>query len=109
MTTLEIFIQAKLILIKLALVLIALSLPTTAMSFPGFPRKELPFCPGGGPSGWLNYFDYKRDQNIRRRYQNYQHPNLQSYDNKSRPHRSAYSRPYPYSPHSHSYGPWAIR
>jgi len=25
---------------------------------------ELPFCPGGGPPGWFNHFNYKRDQNI---------------------------------------------
>jgi len=31
--------------------------------------KELSFCPAGGPGGWLNHFNYKRDKNILSRYQ----------------------------------------
>jgi len=31
--------------------------------------KELSFCPAGGPTGWLNHFDYKRDKNILSQYQ----------------------------------------
>jgi hypothetical protein len=43
-------------------------LPLDSYAFP-----EIPFCPAGGPPGWLNHFNYKRDQNIwrlqQRRYQ----------------------------------------
>jgi hypothetical protein len=43
-------------------------LPLGSYAFP-----EIPFCPAGGPPGWLNHFNYKRDQNIwrlqQRRYQ----------------------------------------
>jgi hypothetical protein len=53
---------------KLVLILIAISVAPDVFSRSGYPRKELPFCPGGGPPGWMNYFDYKRDQNIMRRY-----------------------------------------
>jgi hypothetical protein len=41
-------------------------------SVSGYSRGEFPFCPAGGPPGWMNYFDYKRDQNILRRQQDYQ-------------------------------------
>ena len=107
MTNLEHSIQAKLILMRLSLIFIALSLPTSAMSFPGFPRNELPFCPGGGPPGWLNHFDYKRDQNIRRRYPAYQSPFLRPYYNRPPPHNAAYNRAYPNNPYS--YAPRARR
>jgi hypothetical protein len=73
MTKLKNAIKENLILIKPTLVFIVLFFPVSAMSFPSFPRNELPFCPSGGPTGWMNYFDYKKNQNIRRRY-----PDLQS-------------------------------
>ena len=34
-----------------------------------FAAKELSFCPAGGPTGWLNHFNYKRDKNILSHYQ----------------------------------------
>jgi len=37
----------------------------------GFAMPEIPFCPGGGPPGWLNHFNYKRDQNIWRQQNAY--------------------------------------
>ena len=36
---------------------------------------EIPFCPAGGPPGWLNHFNYKRDQNIWRLQQRRYHYN----------------------------------
>ena len=55
--------------------------------------KELSFCPAGGPGGWLNHFNYKRDMNILSNYQR-RHP----------------GRPYPYlmqPPHSRYYPSYA--
>ena len=101
MKNLENSIQEKLILMRLALIFIALSLPMKAMPFPGFPRKKLPFCPDGDPPGWLNHFDYKRDQNIRRRYPNYQSHFLRPYYYRSLPHNATYYRPFPYRPYSY--------
>ncbi len=40
----------------------------------GYAFPELPFCPAGGPPGWLNYFNYKRDQNILRHNAQYALP-----------------------------------
>lgn len=34
--------------------------------------KEFPFCPSGGPQGWMNYFEYKRDKNRWQQYIQYQ-------------------------------------
>jgi hypothetical protein len=42
-----------------------------------YPRDEIAFCPSGGPTGWMNYFD-KRDREKRWnrywRYRQYQQP-----------------------------------
>jgi len=51
---------------KLFIVLLGLSLSPASHAFP-----ELPFCPAGGPPGWMNYFNDKRDQNNWRRYSQY--------------------------------------
>jgi hypothetical protein len=91
-------IKEKLILIKPTLVFIALFLPASAMSFPDFPRNELPFCPSGGPAGWMNYFDYKRDQNIWRRYPNFQSPYLRPYYQRSSQKRPSENRQTYYAP-----------
>ena len=107
MTSLKNSIPAKLIFIKLTLAFIALSLPVSTMSFPGFPRKELPFCPGGGPPGWMNHFDYKQDQKIRQRYPHYQSPYLYPYHYRQLPHNSAYFKPYPYRPYPYASQPYA--
>ena len=57
-------------------------LPLDSYAFP-----EIPFCPAGGPPGWLNHFNHKRDQNIWR----LQH---RQYQNSSIPrHASSYYRP----------------
>lgn len=45
----------------------------TLISTNSFAFPEIPFCPAGGPPGWLNHFNYKRDQNIWR-HQYYQRP-----------------------------------
>ena len=38
----------------------------------GYPRDEIAFCPSGGPTGWMNFFD-KRDREKRwKRYWRYQ-------------------------------------
>lgn len=62
------------------------SLTTNSYAFP-----ELPFCPAGGPPGWMNHFNYKRDQNIWRHYSAYPYPS------------PAYNRPAYYWP-SQGYG-----
>ena len=49
-------------IIKLLLILISASLSTSTFAYP-----EIPFCPAGGAPGWMNYIDYKRNQN---RWQN---------------------------------------
>jgi len=48
---------------KFLTLLIFSSLTGTSQAFP-----ELPFCPAGGPPGWLNHFIHKRDQNNLRHY-----------------------------------------
>ena len=40
------------------LFLISASFSVSVLAYP-----EIPFCPAGGPPGWMNYMDYKRDQN----------------------------------------------
>jgi len=60
----------------------------------GYPLYELPFCPGGGPPGWMNHFNYKRDQNIRRHNPYYQSPYLRPYLQ-----RAPYPAPNFYQPH----------
>ena len=51
------------VLFKLSIISIAAALSANSHAFP-----ELPFCPAGGPPGWMNHFNYKRDQNIWRHY-----------------------------------------
>jgi len=55
-------------------VTIVFSLSVSPSSY-GWP--ELPFCPSGGPPGWMNYFDYKRDKNNWRNH--FQNQNYQGY------------------------------
>jgi len=55
-------------------IFIVLSL-TTAQNSYAWP--ELPFCPSGGPPGWMNYFDYKRDKNNWRNH--FRNQNFQRY------------------------------
>ena len=57
------------ILNKLFVILIISASSTNSYAFP-----ELPFCPAGGPPGWLNHFNFNRDQNIWRRYSRYNSP-----------------------------------
>ena len=38
------------------------------ISATAFAYTELPFCPGDGSPGWINYFDYKRGQNDWQQY-----------------------------------------
>ncbi len=87
------------VLTKFLLILIALCLSTNC-----FARWEIPFCPAGGPPGWMNYFDDKRDQNIWRHYLNY--PPANSYQNYYRP---VYNRPVPYTINPHALHPVPIR
>jgi hypothetical protein len=53
-------------LLKSFIILYACLLTSRSYAFP-----EIPFCPAGGPPGWLNYFNDKRDQNIWHRYSRY--------------------------------------
>ena len=38
--------------------LVSISLSSGIFAYP-----EIPFCPAGGAPGWMNYLDYKRNQN----------------------------------------------
>lgn len=38
--------------------LVSASLSSSIFAYP-----EIPFCPAGGAPGWMNYLDYKRNQN----------------------------------------------
>lgn len=71
-------------------------------------RNELPFCPSGGPPGWMNYFDNKRDQNIRR-HQNYPsynyRPWYRSDYNRSSANGPAYLGPYLQAPATQIHNP----
>lgn len=49
-------------LLNLAVLATTLLTASNVQSSNGFPRKEFPFCPGGGPPGWMNYFDYQQDK-----------------------------------------------
>ncbi len=44
------------------------SLPTSS-----FAMKEFPFCPSGGPQGWMNYFEHRHNKNLWQQYNQYQH------------------------------------
>ena len=54
-------------LIHALLTLTFLSLSTNLSAYP-----EIPFCPAGGAPGWMNYIDYKRNQN---KWQHNRYPN----------------------------------
>ena len=47
---------------------------TTVLTANSHAFPELPFCPAGGPPGWINYFNDKRDQNIWRQHSRYPSP-----------------------------------
>ena len=40
------------------LILLSLLMTNTAFAFP-----EIPFCPAGGPPGWMNYLESRHNQN----------------------------------------------
>lgn len=105
MKTLSALVSSRSALIKIFLVCLATTMPEA-----GFARKELPFCPGGGPPGWMNYFDYKRDQNIWRQ-QNYQpysnHPSSYSGYNRYFSHNPSYFAPYLLAPEHQAQNPLA--
>ena len=42
------------------------------LSTSSYAMKEFPFCPSGGPQGWMNYFENKRDQNRWQQYIQFQ-------------------------------------
>jgi len=75
-----------------------LTFTANAYAFP-----EIPFCPGGGPPGWVNYFNDKREQNKWRHYSpNYdaiQHRgNMQPTGNHPRYRQPYKNRPLNYRP-----------
>jgi hypothetical protein len=51
------------VLFKFLVILVISSLASASYAFP-----ELPFCPAGGPPGWMNHFNHKHEQNIWRHY-----------------------------------------
>ena len=60
-----------------ATVLAGLMLVSVNLQASVYSRDEIAFCPSGGPTGWMNYFD-KRDREKRWksywRYRQYQQP-----------------------------------
>jgi hypothetical protein len=57
---------------KTALIIILL-FSHTALYASGYPRDELEFCPAGGPTGWMNYFDKKHNEKALKHYYRMQH------------------------------------
>ena len=56
-----------------AMIIPALLLVSVEAQAGTYPRDEIAFCPSGGPTGWMNYFD-KRDRDKRwKRYWRYRH------------------------------------
>ena len=53
-------------LLKLFIIVVAGTFAARTGAFP-----EFPFCPAGGPPGWLNYLNDNHDKNIWRRYSLY--------------------------------------
>ena len=78
--------------LKLSIVLVSALLSTNSYAFP-----ELPFCPGGGPPGWMNHFNYKRDQNIWRHYSQYRNPAYSRAVN-----QPVYNAPLNYTPNNYA-------
>lgn len=84
---------------KTILVIFVSMLPIDSYAFP-----EIPFCPAGGPPGWLNHFNYNREQNIwraqHRRYQYYpiqrniDNYNIRSFNQGVNPRRNTINTPY---------------
>ena len=91
-------------LLKLLIIFISSVLTANSHAFP-----ELPFCPGGGPPGWMNYFNDKRDQNIRRHYAPQYSPafrqpsHYNSYYGYNPAARPDHNRPYRYPSTSYNY------
>jgi len=71
-------------LFSLLITLLSLSFTSPSFAFP-----ELPFCPAGGPPGWLNRFTHNHDHYRWRNQNTYRTP--QHY-------RPAYNQPGPYTP-----------
>lgn len=71
MKHLSIPIPARNLQLKTLLACMVLSFSQNSFAF-----MELPFCPAGGPPGWMNYFDHKREQNKwhRRNYPSFNYP-----------------------------------
>jgi len=73
-----------------ASVLAGLMLVSVTVQAGVYPRDEIAFCPSGGPTGWMNFFD-KRDRENRWknywRYRQYQQPTQPGYS------RSTYHYP----------------
>ena len=87
---------------KLFTILITGIISPNSYAFP-----ELPFCPAGGPPGWLNYFNDKRDQNNWRRYSRYNYALQRSsrYPSYYGPAYSPMHRPYNHTVRPGSYAP----
>ena len=83
-------------MLKLTVLVISLLTVSNVQSSNGYPRTEFPFCPGGGPLGWMNYFDYQRDKNRSRRYQRQQSPYLNPYYSRATPNAPVYYVRMPY-------------
>ena len=62
-TRINVYQHPKFFSVKLLLII-----STLCFSIDSQARKEIPFCPAGGPPGWMNYFDHERDRNKWKRY-----------------------------------------
>lgn len=72
---------------NLLAVLFLSSITGTSIAMP-----EIPFCPAGGPPGWFNHFNYKRDQNIWQRQMAYNNMLQQQARRPSAPNRPVQNR-----------------
>ena len=87
------------VLFKLSIIFIITSLSANSYAFP-----ELPFCPAGGPPGWMNHLNHKRDQNIWRHYLQNASPAYFRPNNGYTPaYLPNYNRPYNYSTPPYNY------
>ncbi|HHJ35091.1 MAG TPA: hypothetical protein ENJ87_04935 [Gammaproteobacteria bacterium] len=93
---------------KLLALLVVSSLPRYSHAFP-----ELPFCPEGGPPGWMNHFRHDRNHYIRQHYPRYATPvyNQPTYYRRgyaptySPDHRGRHTYPGPYPRRDYPYHP----
>lgn len=89
-------------IIKQLSILFFALIPTCVYAYP-----EIPFCPAGGPPGWINYLNKKNHNNWHNRnYQTSYYPNIyrsnQSYPTVNNRHYYAPPYHYKYNPNNYT-------